>query len=162
MLFESAPVTDARAQELLTEYFAYRSATFPVADGYVVKLPDAAVFTPPVGEFVLALDDEGAAIGCGGIRRLPDDVLGCEPRAVWEIKHLWVRGAGRGRGTGRALLAELERRAAAFGAATIVLDTNASLAAANALYTSSGYVPIPAYNDNGNATTWFRKDVEGI
>ncbi|GAA4183524.1 hypothetical protein GCM10022288_02930 [Gryllotalpicola kribbensis] len=158
MPFESVPVTDARAQELLTEYFEYRSATFPVADGYVVKLPDPAVFTPPLGEFVLALDDDGRAIGCGGIRRLADDVLG-SPRVVWEVKHLWVRDAGRGRGTGRALLAELEHRAARSGATTVVLDTNASLVAANRLYTSSGYVSIPAYNDNGNATTWFRKDL---
>lgn len=159
MPFESVPVTDPRAQELLTEYFAYRTATFPVVAGYVVKLPDAAVFAPPAGEFVLALDDAGTAIGCGGIRRLADDVLGGEPRAVWEIKHLWVRDAGRGRGTGRSLLVELERRAADAGATTVVLDTNASLVAANGLYTSSGYVSIPPYNDNGNATTWFRKDL---
>ncbi|GAA4181162.1 GNAT family N-acetyltransferase [Gryllotalpicola koreensis] len=159
MPFESVPVADARAQELLAEYFEYRIATFPLMGGYVVKLPDAAVFTLPAGEFVLALDETGAAIGCGGIRRLPDDVLGGEPRAVWEVKHLWVRDAGRGRGTGRALLAELERRAVGHGATTIVLDTNRSLVAANRLYTSSGYLSIPPYNDNGNATTWFRKDL---
>ena len=157
--FESVPVTDPRAAALLTEYFGYRAATFPVADGYVINLPRADAFTPPTGEFVLALDEAGAAIGCGGIRRLADDVLGDGPRTVWEVKHLWVRDAGRGRGTGRALLVELERRARERGADTVVLDTNASLAAANGLYTSSGYVSIAPYNDNGNATTWFRKDL---
>jgi ribosomal protein S18 acetylase RimI-like enzyme len=157
--FESVPVTDERAQLLLGEYFAYRSATFPIAAGYVVNLPEPAKFTPPAGEFVIALDDAGAAIGCGGIRRLADDVLGGGPRVVWEVKHLWVRDAGRGRGTGRALLAELERRAVARGATDIVLDTNSSLVAANHLYVSSGYESIPPYNDNGNATTWFAKRV---
>jgi len=157
--FESVPVTDERAQALLTEYFDYRAATFPVAAGYVVNRPAADAFMPPEGEFVLALDDAGEAIGCGGIRRLRDDVLGGEPRRVWEVKHLWVREAGRGRGTGRALLAELERRARGFGADTVVLDTNASLVAANRLYTSSGYESVPPYNDNRNATTWFRKDL---
>lgn len=159
MPFESVPVTDERAQLLLAEYFDYRAATFPIAAGYVVNLPDPAKFTPPAGEFVIALDEEDAAVGCGGIRRLADDVLGGEPRAVWEVKHLWVRDAGRGRGTGRALLTELERRAAARGADTVVLDTNTSLDAANRLYRTSGYVSIPPYNENGNATTWFRKDL---
>lgn len=159
MPFESVPVTDERAQLLLAEYFDYRATTFPIAAGYVVNMPDPAKFTPPAGEFVIALDEEDAAVGCGGIRRLADDVLGGEPRAVWEVKHLWVRDAGRGRGTGRALLTELERRAAARGADTVVLDTNTSLDAANRLYRTSGYVSIPPYNENGNATTWFRKDL---
>jgi GNAT superfamily N-acetyltransferase len=157
--FESVPVTDDRAQLLLSEYFDYRAATFPIAAGYVVNLPDPGKFTLPGGEFVIALDDEGAAIGCGGIRRLADDVLGGEPRVVWEVKHLWVRDGGRGRGAGRALLVELERRASRHGANTVVLDTNASLDAANRLYRTSGYVSIEPYNDNGNATTWFRKDL---
>ncbi len=157
--FLPVPVTDARAQALLAEYFAYRAATFPVAGAYVTRMPDPAAFVLPAGVFLLALDDAGAAVGCGGIRRLPDDVLGGEPHAVWEVKHLWVRESGRGTGAGRALLAELERRAAAYGARSVVLDTNASLLAANRLYTSSGYAAIPAYNDNANATTWFAKRV---
>jgi hypothetical protein len=38
-----------------------------------------------------------------------------------------------------------------------VLDTNASLAAAGGLYRSSGYVDIPPYNENPNATNWYLK-----
>lgn len=136
---------------LLTEYFDYRAASFPQVGGYVTRLPEPGAFRPPGGEFVLALDDNGSEYGCGAIRRLADDVLGGGPRRVWEIKHLWVRATARGSGSGRALLAELERQAAGLGAETVVLDTNASLTAANALYRSSGYVSIPPYNDNGNA-----------
>jgi len=161
--FESVPVADDRAQTLLTEYFAYRAAGFPTPGGYVTHMPPATAFTPPTGEFLLAVadgdEDAGEALGCGAIRRLPDDVLDGAPSGVWEVKHLWLREAARGAGTGRALLAELERRAAAYGAQTIVLDTNASLVAANALYVSSGYRSVSAYNDNGNATTWYRKDL---
>ena len=44
-----------------------------------------------------------------------------------------------------------------FGATHAVLDTNASLAAAGGLYLSSGYHAIEPYNDNPNATNWYRK-----
>jgi len=157
--YESVPVTDERARALLTEYFDYRAASFPQVGGYVTHLPAPGAFTPPTGEFVLAIDDAGEEYGCGALRRLDDEVLGGSRRSVWEIKHLWVRESGRGTGAGRALLAELERRARALGAQTVVLDTNASLTAANGLYRSSGYASIPPYNDNGNATTWYLKDL---
>jgi hypothetical protein len=39
----------------------------------------------------------------------------------------------------------------------VVLDTNSSLLAAGGLYRTSGYQEIAAYNDNPNATNWFRK-----
>ena len=38
-----------------------------------------------------------------------------------------------------------------------MLDTNASLESAAALYRRSGYVSIAPYNDNPNATNWYRK-----
>ena len=57
------------------------------------------------------------------------------------------------------LLEELERRARAFGAAEVVLDTNASLEAAGGLYRSSGYAETEPYNDNQNATHWFIKQL---
>ena len=77
----------------------------------------------------------------------------------FEVKHLWLAPEGRGRGEGRRLLQELERRAVAFGAEEIVLDTNASLEAAGGLYRSSGYVDIEPYNANPNATHWYGKHV---
>jgi len=59
------------------------------------------------------------------------------------------------------LLSELENRAEALGATEIVLDTNAALDAAGSLYASSGYQSIEPYNDNPNATNWYRKSVAG-
>ncbi len=90
-------------------------------------------------------------MGCGGIRLLDAE------RA--EVKHLYLRERARGAGHGRSLLTELERQAALLGARVAVLDTNASLAAAQGLYRTSGYREIPAYNDNPNATHWFAKDL---
>jgi len=141
-------VDEPVAAELLREYVDYRVATFPAGTDYRPTTPDPAVFAPPAGEFVIVEVDD-AAVGCGGIRDLGD--------GRWEVKHLWMRDTARGGGHGRALLAELERRAVGFGATELVLDTNDSLVAAGALYRSAGYERIAAYNDNPNATAWYRK-----
>jgi len=157
MLFREVDVTSAEALELLHSYFAERAAGFPPEQGeYRPTYPTAAAFTPPDGVF-LVVEDDGAVIGCGGVRRI-------EPRpeageARFEVKHLWLAPAARGRGAGRRLLEELERRAVAYGADELVLDTNASLEAAGALYRSSGFSPIEPYNANPNATHWYGKHI---
>ena len=148
--FRPFSVTDVLARELLTEYFSYRAESFPTPAGYVTTFPTAEQFEPPHGVFVV-IEQSGNVVGCGGIRQL-------DP-GVFEVKHLWVRPDGRGAGLGRQLLGELERRARAWGATALVLDTNESLAAAGGLYRSSGFATVAPYNDNPNATTWYRKEL---
>ena len=143
--FRPTPVTDPVAGELLAEYFGMRENGMA---SYRTFRPDPATFTPPAGVFLVA-ELDGAPVGCGGVRML-SPVRG-------EIKHLWMRPAARGSGAGRALLTELERRAADLGATDVVLDTNERLEAAQGLYRSSGYAEVEPYNDNPNATHWFRK-----
>ena len=149
--FRETPVTDEAAHALLAEYFAFRAATFPSPGGYRTTFPEPEAFEPPRGVFLVA-ELDGDAVGCGGIRALGG--------GVFEVKHLWLRPAVQGRGFGRALLAELERRAIGFGASELVLDTNASLEAAGGLYRSSGYDDTEPYNDNPNATNWYRKSLQ--
>lgn len=146
--FRKTAVTDSAAQALLTEYFAFRAATFPVRGGYRATSPVPADYVEPDGVFLLAREF-GEGLGCGGIRSLGG--------GRFEIKHIWIRPLARGRGIGRRMLDQLERRAIPFGAREIVLDTNSSLEAAGSLYLSHGYDPIEAYNDNPNADSWFRK-----
>ena len=43
------------------------------------------------------------------------------------------------------------------GTSRVRLDTNRSLAEAQAMYRSRGYVEIPRYNDNVYANHWFEK-----
>jgi len=62
-----------------------------------------------------------------------------------EVKRMYVRPAGRGRGLGRALLAALEREAAALGAVSVVLETGPLQTEAIALYESAGYRRIPCF-----------------
>ncbi|GAB3128308.1 GNAT family N-acetyltransferase [Glaciibacter psychrotolerans] len=161
-VFTIVSAADSRAQAILTEYFDERSAGFPATQGrYRVSFPDPANFEPPRGLFLLADSQPDAAesttVGCGGIRRIDDAPSGA---VRYEIKHLFVRPEARGHGWGRALLAELEARARELGARELVLDTNASLASAGALYRSTGFVNIPPYNDNPNATDWRAKPLD--
>lgn len=135
------------AHSLLAAYFSDRAISF-VGGVYTPKPADPATLRAPEGAFLVAWA-EGEPVGCGALRRLSP--------SRFEVKHLYVAPAGRGRGTGAALLAALEARAAELGATEVVLDTNSALEAANRLYTTRGYASVPAYNDNPNATTWFRK-----
>ena len=136
------------ARDLLTEYFALRAASFP-GGGYATRSPDPAAFTRPAGVFLVLRDDTDHPAGCGGIRLLD------ATRA--EVKHLYVRESGRGRGWGRMLLAALEREARAAGATELLLDTHHTLTAAGTLYDRSGFAETEPYNDNPNATRWYRK-----
>jgi GNAT superfamily N-acetyltransferase len=145
------PVDRPDAHGLLEEYFAVRASIFPGGE-YRTVFPEPATFTEPAGVFVVLYDGD-EPVGCGGIRRVADGEAGVR----YEVKHLYVCDAGRGRGWGRMLLADLETRAAAFGAAEVVLDTHHTLDAAGALYARSGYVSIEPYNDNPNATRWYAK-----
>jgi ribosomal protein S18 acetylase RimI-like enzyme len=172
--FRESPVDAPSAHALLAEYFAVRAGTFPVEMGtYHTAFPDPTQFVGDRGVFLVVedvdLSGEPADVGCGGIRRIslaapaeePElaDVFKPAETHTMEVKHLWLKPYLRGRGLGRVLLTELERRAREFGATQVVLDTNASLEAAGGLYRSSGYVEIAPYNDNPNATSWFGKSL---
>jgi GNAT superfamily N-acetyltransferase len=163
--FTPVSVTDVGALTLLTQYFSDRESSFPSSQGsYQTTFPSPEQFVPPRGVFLLVSgEDSGSAgaagasvtyVGCGGIRRIED---AADNSVRFEVKHLFLQPAARGRGWGSALLRELERRAKEFGADEVVLDTNASLEAAGLLYTRSGYENVPPYNDNPNATNWYRK-----
>ncbi|MFW5417139.1 GNAT family N-acetyltransferase [Nocardiopsis sp. CNT-189] len=60
-----------------------------------------------------------------------------------EVRALAVSPEARGRGVARALMAELEKRAAARGADRVVLSTQPAMAAAQRLYASLGFTRLP-------------------
>lgn len=146
---------DPRAHALLGEYFHMRGETFPDRV-YTPVFPEPAAFEPPAGIFLVVADDEGEDVGCGGIRRIADGPDGIR----YEVKHLYLRPATRGRGWGRLLLEELESRARDWDAAELVLDTHHTLEAAGGLYARSGFTAIEPYNDNPNATRWYGKRLQ--
>lgn len=133
---------------------------------------DPVEFVPPNGLFVVGYA-VGEPVACGGWRsrdpgrsrdRDPVCVVGgaaapppAEVDALRdgdaEVKRMFVRAGHRGRGHARAVLAELERSAAAAGRRRTVLETGTRQPEAIALYTSSGYVRMTAfgvYRDSPN------------
>lgn len=88
-------------------------------------------FRPPHGQFLVAFAD-GAAVACGGWRWH-------EPPDVVEVKRMYVVPAMRRRGLARRVLTELERDAAAAGAAHVVLMTGTAQPQALAMYAAAGY-----------------------
>lgn len=154
--FAETPSDDPVAAGLLDDYFASRELGFTThPGGYRVVHPDPAWFTPPAGVFLVLRDDAGAAVGCGGVRRIDDR----EGETCFEVKHVWIDPAARGRGWSRLLMGRLEARAVDLGARWIVLDTNESLEVAQRLYRTSGYEDVPRYNENPNATHWLSKQL---
>ena len=104
---------------------------------------DPAEFAPPHGRFLLGRV-AGVPVVCGGWRARD----GAEPAlrdGDAEVKRMFVVPDQRGRGYARAVLAELERGAAAAGRLRTVLETGTRQPEAIALYRSSGYAPIAPF-----------------
>ena len=73
---------------------------------------------------------------------------------------MWVAESARGLGIGRRLLRDLEQLARNQGALATRIETNKALVEAIAMYRSSGYVDVPAFNDEPFAHHWFEKGAQ--
>lgn len=132
--------TDAVALEAAGHYFAELDRRFPA--GFDPGEPDHE------GTFLVATSD-GRPVAYGGVRPLDAE--------TGEIKRMWVHDDWRGAGLGSRMLRELEALAQRLGHARVVLDTNATLTEAIAMYGRAGYDPIERYNDNPYAEAFFAK-----
>lgn len=99
---------------------------------------NAAEYAPPGGLFLIAYVD-GAPSGCGGYRGHN------AASATVELKKMYTVPQLRGRGLGRMIGAELERRAAAGGARRAILETGSRSHEALALLQVAGYQPTDRY-----------------
>lgn len=103
----------------------------------LAALPGA--YARPLGRLLLAEDGE-TVLGVIALRPLHGGDC--------EMKRLYVRPAGRGKGVGRLLARAVLHEARVQRYARIVLDTLPMMGEAQALYRSLGFVEIAPYYDN--------------
>lgn len=93
-------------------------------------------YEPPAGRLLIAC--KGAqVVGCIALRPLD--------RGACEMKRLYVRPLARGEQLGRRLAQSICQEAREAGYSRVCLDTLATMAPAQALYGSLGFVPIDPY-----------------
>jgi ribosomal protein S18 acetylase RimI-like enzyme len=138
----------AGARWCLEQYYGELAERFDAGFEEAKSPVHAEELTAPAGRMLVARL-RGAPVACGGLRLTGPGQA--------EIKRMWVSPSVRGLGLGRRMLAELERHAREAGAGVVRLETNRSLTEAISLYRRSGYVEIPAYNDEYYAHHWFEK-----
>ena len=87
--------------------------------------------------YVVVAYHEAEPVGCGAFKPYDGTTV--------EIKRMFVDPAQRGRGVGRAVLAELECWSREEGFVDIILETSIKLPAAIHLYEKQGYERTPNY-----------------
>jgi GNAT superfamily N-acetyltransferase len=149
MIRSEAPTGEA-SRALFDEYMALvrerlGDAFNPSEDIFATE----SAFDGP-GTAWLVLYEDGVPVACGGLRPLSAGVA--------EIKRMFVTAAARGRGHGRAVLAELERHARDAGYDRVRLYTTEVLHEARALYADAGYHRIEMPNvDDRAEDVWLEK-----
>jgi GNAT superfamily N-acetyltransferase len=105
-------------------------------------------FTPPSGSLLLALAD-GRPVGCVAMRDLGGGAC--------EMKRMYVADEARGKGVGRALVAQLLSDARSAGYGVMRLDTSMHQHEAMALYEQAGFRSIgPYYEVPDDLINWLR------
>lgn len=124
---------------LIAELDAYLYALYPADCVYAL---DIASLDQPDILFAVARDDAGAALGCCAMVLTPE---------YGEVKRMYVRPAGRGRGLANKLLDLLESEAVKRGCTRFALETGPDNPEALALYAKRGYTvrgPYGEYRDD--------------
>jgi hypothetical protein len=135
VLFALEAPGSADAQWCVQQYFSELNARFNMGfDPSMSISADVAELTPPAGLFLIARADR-RPVGCGALK--------FHDGAPAELKRMWV--------------ARDEREARSAGVEVLHLETNESLTEAITLYRKSGFVEVPAFNDEPYAHHWFEK-----
>ena len=129
----------ADVRELFLEYAKSLgfSLCFQDFDKELAGLPGE--YAPPDGRLYIAFDDEDA-IGCIALRKLDDGIC--------EMKRLYVKPSGRGKGLGKLLVQTVIDEAKKIGYTKMRLETVPKMKEAITLYRSIGFYEIESYREN--------------
>jgi GNAT superfamily N-acetyltransferase len=105
-------------------------------------------FDPPDGAFLVVLDEDGATVAGGGLRRWS--------AGTCEVKRMWTSPGHRRNGLATTVLAALEDRARSLGYSAIRLETGPAQPEALSFYRRRGYGEIPVYGVYERATAFER------
>jgi putative acetyltransferase len=130
---ETVPFDHPEATALRDAQRAELAARYGTPDSEPGPAPTAADTTV----FLLARDEDGAAVGCGALREL-------EPGAG-EVKRMYVLPRRRRSGVAGAVLAALEAEAVRRGWTRLLLETGTAQPDAKAFYERHGYRRIANY-----------------
>ncbi len=155
------PQDGAAVRALLTGYREYL-ATFVPAAHLCCDLPASELdhlpgqHAAPLGAFALALVDALPA-GCAAIR----PITVAPGKEAAELRRMWVPPQFRGLSLGRHLAETLIKHATAAGHTALYLDTfPAHMPAAQPLYRSLGFLPIPQYGTHaGEGLAYMRLEL---
>jgi putative acetyltransferase len=137
LTFRRDSLDSPTAHQLVSELNAELAGRYPEEGATYFRL-DADEVAPGRGVFLTVWQD-GRAIGCGALRKLPD--------GRGELKRMYVVPAARGKGVARQLLITLEDWARRLGLEELVLETGARQHEAIALYRRAGYTDVPLYGE---------------
>jgi ribosomal protein S18 acetylase RimI-like enzyme len=140
--FDIRPVRTRADLKATAELFRDYAAGLPIDLGYQDFAAELAAlpgkYAPPHGELLIARGADGTALGCVGLRPLPQE--GC-----CEMKRLFLLPAARGLGLGRAMAEAVLLEARRRGYRELRLDTLSTMTVAIGLYEQLGFTRIRPY-----------------
>ena len=149
-MIEIHPVSNASAlaaaRDLIREHLEANSHTHDATSTAAKLAALPAPYVPPAGGIWLAWDGAEAA-GCVALHALTPEIA--------EVKRMYVRPASRGRGIARELGERVITEARELGYARLRLGTLTTMLAAQSLYASLGFEPIPPYRSAEFGDTLF-------
>ncbi|HTL42288.1 MAG TPA: GNAT family N-acetyltransferase [Pseudolysinimonas sp.] len=134
------PVECPGVVELFAAADAYGLSIYPPENYHAL---DASEFARDGVTLLVARMDDGDAVGMAALVEVREP----DGETFGELKRMFVHGAARGTGVGRALLDTVETLARDRGIRTLRLETGEPQADALRLYERAGFVRIPPFGE---------------